>query len=237
MSMPTTMESLSEELYRRGVPAPQVRRIIGELNDHLADSRADLEAQGIAPESARALALERLGDAATLADSMSTELAQRTWTGRHPKIALLLVPLAVEIGLILFAALACTALVKGLLAWNLGHPMPFSQREIVLQVGLRLCYLAATFLGAGFLLWLSKKCNCALLWAVGSSVLLSVLCLIMKFHLIISPAPGQSTVGLGPGYYGDPLPRLYDWVRFAVPLVLLLLSYRENFKRALKPRT
>ncbi|HTB22158.1 MAG TPA: hypothetical protein VK914_05590 [bacterium] len=229
------MEQLREDLLRRGVPGTQVRRTIRELEDHVADARLDLESQGNSPARARELALERLGEAGTLAESICGELGQRTWPGRHPKLSLALLPLGIQLVVLVLWVIAFYALGKCAQHLFLSGTMDFARYQSLLSISAGALYLTATALGAAFLLWLHRRGNGSLGWAGLSIGLLSLLSLICKYYLGISPEPGKSVLCIGPVGNPDPYhPGGLDWLRFAVPLVLMALIYRENIAHRLR---
>jgi hypothetical protein len=226
--MADMLQALREELLRAGVPGKQVRRCIRELEDHLNDACTDLEAQGRPAALARELALEHLGEAGALAESISGELAQRTWAGRHPKLSLALLPLAIQLAVVTGWALAFFALGKGVQQLFLAGSLDFKHYQSLLAILALALYLAATASGAAFLLWLHRRGNGSLLWAGLSMGLLAVLSLPCKYYLQVSAEPGKSLLCLGPIGNPNPYPGAFDWLRFALPLALMALICREN---------
>lgn len=71
---------------------PYRRRLAGELADHLEALSADLEAGGLSPGQAQALALERMGDPEVLSAAYLAQWRQRMNTPRHrlPRLLFLL---------------------------------------------------------------------------------------------------------------------------------------------------
>src|SRR5688572_12657523 len=94
--MPTSraLESVRAALVRRGVPRAYVDRLLDELSAHRDDLTADLLAGGLTRDAAEAEADRRMGDPAAVAAAACSILRCSTWTGRHPALALILLPAA-----------------------------------------------------------------------------------------------------------------------------------------------
>ena len=128
--MPKVFETLRERLLVAGIAPRHVRRYLAELNDHLADLRA----QGLD----EATALARLGTLDDLAKPMVERPEFRSWIARWPGATFLLAPVAAMVAVFwaMFGVLLAIALP---FEWPRGgvEPMWFqtlAQAAVVLQV-------------------------------------------------------------------------------------------------------
>jgi len=86
---------LRKRLLRAGVAPRHVRRYLAELDDHLADLRAEEVRAGLSREEAVAAAIVRLGTLDELTNAMIGQLRLRSWTARAPWAIFGLAPLFV----------------------------------------------------------------------------------------------------------------------------------------------
>ncbi len=85
--------ALRERLLRAGVSPRGVRRVVGELEDHLVDVTKELESRGVPAQEARSQALARLGSEDVLVASILAKPELRSWAHRWPVVVFGLLPL------------------------------------------------------------------------------------------------------------------------------------------------
>ncbi|MCC6537922.1 MAG: hypothetical protein IT162_10255 [Bryobacterales bacterium] len=108
--MSPPLETLRAELRRHGLPRPYVERVCGEWEEHLAGSAADLEAEGLPPERARAVAAQRLGCPVALAGGLRDQQVAHSLCLRHPAAMTLVISAGVFLLLGALQLLAIAAL-------------------------------------------------------------------------------------------------------------------------------
>lgn len=82
--MPKRFRELRERLLEAGIAPRHVRRYLTELEEHLADLRAEEKGAGRSGAEAEAAALVRLGKVQDLARTMIERPELRSWTARAP---------------------------------------------------------------------------------------------------------------------------------------------------------
>lgn len=85
---------LRARLIENGIPARHVQRTLGELEDHYHDLVDEAVASGASVDDARARAIARLGNMDDLIEGMLACRELRGWAYRHPRIAVIVYPLA-----------------------------------------------------------------------------------------------------------------------------------------------
>lgn len=85
---------LRARLLENGIPPRHVRRTLGELEDHYRDLVDEAAVNGVSLEDARAQATARLGDMDEVIAGMLASPDLRGWAYRHPRIAVVLYPIA-----------------------------------------------------------------------------------------------------------------------------------------------
>lgn len=81
-------------LLRAGVSATNARRASQEIADHLKDLQAEAVANGVPASSAKANALRNIGNLQLIANDMASRPELRGWTGRFPRAASFILPIA-----------------------------------------------------------------------------------------------------------------------------------------------
>ncbi|HEY1804324.1 MAG TPA: hypothetical protein VGG45_07560 [Terracidiphilus sp.] len=103
--MAKPFHELRERLLRAGVAPRHVRRYLGELQEHVADLKAEEERHGLSAADAEQAALARLGNMDDLAVAMIGKRQFQSWSARAPWVAFCIAPLlclAAAWGLALF---------------------------------------------------------------------------------------------------------------------------------------
>jgi len=114
--MEKSLHELRERLLRSGVAPRHVRRYVAELDDHLADLRAEGEGAGLSRAEADSAALVRLGGIDELSAAMAERTRFRSWCSKAPWAAFGLAPVILLSGNYL---VACLILWTG---WNIFLP-------------------------------------------------------------------------------------------------------------------
>lgn len=81
-------------LLRSGVAPRNVRRAVMELTDHYDDLVDDAVATGMTPVDAELQACKELGDLEMIAAEIAARPELRGWAWQHPRLALVVYPLA-----------------------------------------------------------------------------------------------------------------------------------------------
>ncbi len=85
---------LQAHLLRSGLSARHVRRTLTELDEHFDDLVDEAVASGVGVHAAERRALQDLGDVQQIAAVIDERPELRSWAFQHPRIAILLYPLA-----------------------------------------------------------------------------------------------------------------------------------------------
>ena len=147
-------------LARHGLPAARIDRVTRELAEHWEDLRAAALQEGLSETDAAALADTRLGEPEQLAAEVIAGLRRGSWLGRHPIVAVCVLPLVLP--LLLMGAVAMPLYwfgkFTGLTLWI--DPSP---ADVALMFAVtRVIYYAAL---TASVLWLCWRC-----WAAGLGV-------------------------------------------------------------------
>ena len=92
MPEPPCCNRVAQRLAHHGMPPSRIQRITQELADHWGDLRAAGMRDGLTHAEAEAQADARLGDPDQLAAKLIESARQTSWLGRHPVIALCVLP-------------------------------------------------------------------------------------------------------------------------------------------------
>lgn len=87
-------DMLRDHLLKSGVASRHVVRMISELSDHCEDLATEAMRQGLSREAAKVDAMDRIGDASTIAQHVLDRPELRCWNHRYPRLARILMPLA-----------------------------------------------------------------------------------------------------------------------------------------------
>ncbi len=107
-----SLDQLTRELRRRGLPAAYIRRYVEELDDHITDTIEE-RSNAMSKDAHGFESLDaRIGDPVRLADVAAAEYRRANFCGRHPVLTCLVAP----IPLVLLAWIAVFGLGIGVLA-------------------------------------------------------------------------------------------------------------------------
>ncbi len=109
---------LRARLLENGIPARHVERTLGELEDHYHDLVDEVADSGIPVEDARAHAITLLGEMDDVAEGMLACQELRGWAYRHPRIAVILYPLACLFALPAIPVIAGVSYAPRLARWG-----------------------------------------------------------------------------------------------------------------------
>lgn len=85
---------LAGRLQKAGIQPRIVQRAVGELRDHYDDLVAAATRSGATEAEAGEIAARQLGDPETIASAMAAQPGLKTWAFRHPRLAMLVYPIA-----------------------------------------------------------------------------------------------------------------------------------------------
>ena len=98
--------ALLRALLRQGVSRRNARRLAVEWDEHAADLEQENLSRGMDPASARATALETVGDASALVAAVASQPQLRSIAARRPWLTYVLAPVLSLIGAVVLALLA-----------------------------------------------------------------------------------------------------------------------------------
>jgi hypothetical protein len=221
-----SLEPLRQDLVRRGLPLDYVERVIGEMEDHLADLAQDAERAGPGSDAACRPTARHLGCPRRLADLVVSQFRAGSFCGRHPAIAFLLAPLPL---VFLGWVLASVTLLSALAAMRAGFDAtpPAAAWDWLCQAAAAVAQAGPVAGATVVFCRLSYRCGRGWPWAAGASGL-----------LVLLTASFQSTVwmaaetGAGAVVYRWGLP--VQFLQMLVPLGLgaLLVARTEQSRRA-----
>ena len=227
MDAPQWLSGLGPALTRRGMARADAERLVGELEDHVGDLTEVLRSKDKDAESAHAAALRHLGDPQQLMEEFMSEYRARTFAGRHPVWAFVVLPIPLlvlsHLGVGLLAALAGAAMLQWL---DRNSAVMMCGAYGLYWVAVVAPYVLATALycrmawrsGRGWK-WFCAACAQFALWAN-----------CFRADMVYSPEPGQSRITLGLGFSSALLQTL-----LAVAIAALFLARMERRRRAMQP--
>jgi len=188
---------LRERLLRAGVAPRHVRRYLAELEDHLADLRADGKREGLSRAEADSAALARLGGIDELSTAMAEKRQFQSWCSKAPWAAFGLVPVALLAGEYL---VACLILWSGWSIFLPGIRSPFIPVDglavLYFGVGRMIFFGAPVVVGWGIGLVAARQ-RLRASWPVVGLVLVSLVGGTARVHAVPpSPAAAAGHVGM-----------------------------------------
>lgn len=160
--MAKPFHELRERLLRAGVAPRHVRRYLGELDDHLADLRAEEGRAGRSQADAEAAALTRLGSVDELAEKMIEKRQFQAWSARAAWAMFGFVPVAL-LAFAWFVALLILwsgwqIFLPGAVTPFVGQPGSiFRLENIYFQTGRMIYFGAPFFIGWGIGLMAARQ--------------------------------------------------------------------------------
>ena len=222
--MPRFDDELRARLLRAGVERRTLERTLAEIREHRADLERDLGEDGDDPD-------ERLGDVEELAGALVAAFRDRTFAGRHPVVAFLVLgPVVSAVGLPLLAGLYFLAL--GLVAtWIPGLEDVGLFRRLVL-VGQGPLYVAAPFFAASVTRFALARTG-GLPWGAVAGLGTSLLALGLRCHQAIEE--GSVSIGISSSLAGAARPDLVAGSLAALACGTVLLAELARRAPAMSP--
>jgi hypothetical protein len=225
--MAKPFNELRERLLRAGVAPRHVRRYLTELDDHLADLRAEEEPSSRSRADAESAALIRLGSIDDLTRAMIEQRHFQSWCVRAPWAIFGLAPL------LLLAGAWCVALFILWSGWNLflpGAATPFIRlnglREVFYFGIGRLIFLGAPILVGWGIGLIAARQRLSAVWPAAALILVAWIGGTAKVHVSppsVAAGAGHISMGftLAPAIQGHP----YGLLHTLVILFITALPY------------
>lgn len=229
MHAPHWLEQLRTELVSRKLPPRYVARFVLELSDHLNDSLEDpmsMDAFGLHD------AVRPLGLPSEIAESAAAQYRQRSFSGRHPIVAFVAMPI-VLLPLLWFGALmAWIGVGAGVAALGLGD-MKFEVHDSPLARVATLLLLFGVvelpiLLSTAFICRLASRAAVGWKWQMLACFVLAVVAS-MAVADVVMPTPdskGRAFFGLGVSAH----PQASQIVQFILPLAIGLAALTWQLK-------
>ncbi len=218
------LDELRRRLVAGGLPPGYVRRLAGELEDHLEDLFSE------EPTMSKEALEARIGDTEAVAEAAVAEYHHRTFFGRHPVWTFLVAPLpTLLLGWAAFMLL-CLALFK-LAPMVLGAGFdvdgkPLAEWPAAMVTLAWVLYESARFVPpaiVALLFWrLASRGGLGWRWSLAACLLVALLAGAYTSQIVMPVEPGQGKlmVGLGVSMFPSGLQLL----QLAVPALIGLLS-------------
>jgi hypothetical protein len=188
--MAKPFHELRERLLRAGVAPRYVKRYLRELDDHLADLKAEEERAGRSPVDAKSAALLRLGETEDLAKAMIDQRQLQSWSARAPWAIFCLAPLSL---LATAYFIVCLLLWSGWRIFGIDTP-PFVPIDglgiLYFGIGWSLYFTSPTLIGWAIGLIAARQ-RLTLVWPTVSWILLALIGGTAKVHAHRSNLPGK----------------------------------------------
>jgi hypothetical protein len=211
-------DPLRERLLRAGIGSAHAGRYIAELRDHLDDLVAEEQRAGRSARDAYSHAMQRLGDADALAESMIVRREFQAWSARAPVAAYVVAPpviltLATAVWVVGLVA-ACTWLrhttgePSDLPAWTVpaaDGAARFSNATLSVLLGWA---LAATAI----------RQRAPVLWPMLGLIALATLGAALQVDVTLPAGGAPGEINLRPEFSGSPLGLSGYWGRFVLDL-------------------
>jgi hypothetical protein len=200
------LDSVRQRLARHDLPPSYAQRFTEELRDHLEDLKE---------ENMEADAISRLGEPEQVADNAVAAYRRRSFLGRHPVAAfLVLCVLSILAQFTLFAAFA-----QAIIAIRADHTLEWHENHWILSPIIALC---STFLGILYAelavrFGIGRKGMLASYLVLGAVAMLEELCFGVTWML-----PVQLAVPLAVGWWSAG--KRHNWSHPATTLVIFVLS-------------
>lgn len=222
MDIQQSLDHLTAELVRRGLPRAYIERLSEELDDHIADL-IDQRRNAMSMDAGQRFDIEqRMGSTSELAIAAHTQYRRRTFWGRHPIFTFLVAPVPITllswIGF-LFAALwasKCVALVLGDAYRFEGTVATEWPPLLFAMVGafLYLVVVAPPLLAVCLFAWLARRAEVGWRWTLCAVLLVSLLAGLSQCGIEPPLQTGRGQLFLGFGTRGQ----LAQLGQFLLPL-------------------
>jgi hypothetical protein len=223
MDIQQSLEHLTAQLERRGLPRTYIARLVDELDDHICDL-IDERNQAMSMDARRSCDLpDRLGTANHLADAAAAEYRRRTFGGRHPILTFLVAPVPVLL-VLWIGCLTAALLFARSVPYVLGDAYRFEGRiaaewpPALFAIAWGLMYavrVAPPLVAVTLFCWLARRSHVSWRWTLGAVLLVATLGGLYRAGFEPPSAPGRGQLFLGFGAGGDPMQLL----QFLLPLL------------------
>ena len=193
MDSQQSLRIVHNELLRRGLPIDYVERVVSELADHADDLAAEPagDALTITPQRAPRWTT-RLGNPAQLAAGIAREFQRRTFLGRHPWLAFVVLPIGAIVTAWIAAAFSISCVVELLFAVGGETPVDGLRWTAAIIIG-ALSYGTTYGVSALLCWWIWRKVRQTTrswAWAWGATAALLLTSFVFRFNLFYD-ANGQ----------------------------------------------
>ncbi len=225
MSARNWLEELRAELALRKLPAAYVARLVDELSDHVTDFLEDQMSTDALPSGS---VFDRLGAPQDVAGTAVSEFRRRTFSGRHPLLMFVAVPIVVLcVG---FVASMFGVIGAGWL-WKWFDPAMSSERLGPAAVGVvrMLCIavlVVPAALTAALFSWLAGRATMPRKWPIITGALLGLLVGLAQLDVSLSTQPGKSQLMFGFGFGSSTA--FFHLAKFVVPLAVGLWVFSRR---------
>ena len=216
---------LQQRLAELGCPAFQVRRLVREVADHREDLKQTALTEGYTESEAETHVDTQLGDPVELAECLTTVLRRSSWWGRHSFAGFCVLPL------VAIPVLWSLVMLIGLwLEFALGFGLHLDNVSRAADNPAQFHYLSMALHGADYaaisavsllFCWLTYRAAVNFKWTVTACAV----CSLYAVFSWISIRPHSLTLGCS----WHP-----QWIRFAIPLLMLAGFYVFRRQTALR---
>jgi hypothetical protein len=214
MHNPLSLDLLTNQLLRQGLPRQYVRRVVQELVDHQQDIRAEgsrmQTSAGSSPPTGEA---DRLGDPQALVDAIVSTYRARTFWGRHPWLTFVIAPIPLVI-LSFIGVILLTVLMEragdcfGIGLWP--EKKVISEWPVVSVWCLLSFYYGLMFapsvLASLSLCRLASRAGWDFRWILASCLIVGMFAGSMCYRCVLPATPGTGNIMIG--WMGYPLPEI-----------------------------
>lgn len=225
MSAPNWLEEMRAELAQRKLPAAYVARLMDELSDHFTDFLEDQMSTDALPSGS---VFGSLGAPHEVARSAAQEFRRRTFSGRHPLLMFVAVPIVV---LCVGFVASIFSVVGAGWVWKWFDPAMSSERLSPTAVGVvrMLCIavlLVPAALTAALFSRLAGRAGMPRKWPIITGVLLGLLVGLAQLDVTLSTQTGKSQLMFGFGFGSSTA--FFQLAKFAVPLAVGLWIFSRR---------
>jgi hypothetical protein len=209
------------------LPAAYAARLVDELSDHFTDFLEDqMSTDALQSRSV----VDRLGSPQEIARHAAHEYTQRSFTGRHPVLMFIALPvLVVAVGYLasLFGVVGAGRVIKAL------DPGMSSDRMSPTGVGvMRLLCIGALLvpatLTAALFAWLAARASVKRHWPIITGAILGVLAGLSQMDMYVSPVSGKSSLTMGLGFATNTA--FIQLAKLVVPLAIGMLIFSRQMR-------
>jgi hypothetical protein len=224
------LDELQAHLVRQRLPPRYVARLVAEMSDHFHDfleDRMSTDAKDL-----RGFA-DHLGKPRDIATAAASEFRGRTFSGRHPLVAFLALPIVTVpllwAAIVIVLLLGTKALGIDSGGANLGGPLSAWLTANMHPISFSILVVPAATAAFVFCR-LACRAGLGWKWSVLACMVVALLSGLAWLNIVLPTvgAKGQITFGLGVALH----PSIFQFARFAVPLAIGLWTIWRQSKRS-----